>query len=80
MGFCRHKCEQCNEEWICDFPYFSNHDYFEEAVTSGSYCNAYCPNCEAEKREELKELFETSKDPSYLKKNFKNSVIKEKSS
>ena len=66
MYSCDHKCLKCGEEWVCDFPYFSNHDFFEEAVQSGSYCNAWCPSCNSDERKEIKKLFETGDEQNYL--------------
>ena len=58
MVHCKHTCSDCGEKWNCDFPYFSNHESFAEAVTVGAYCNAYCPVCNPEKRLKLDELFD----------------------
>lgn len=77
MPTCEHKCTKCGEQWVCDFPYFSNHDYFEEAVQTGSYCNSYCPNCNVEEREEIKNLFEAGKRR-YLNPDYKLKKSKEK--
>jgi hypothetical protein len=68
MRTCDHKCNSCGEEWECDFPYYSNHHFFEEVVKQGSYCNAWCPKCDPEERQSWKELFEENDSSSYLKK------------
>ncbi|MHA1953922.1 MAG: hypothetical protein ACXAAM_09430 [Candidatus Heimdallarchaeaceae archaeon] len=67
MGECDHICSKCGEEWKCDFPYFSSHQYYEDVLQQGSYCNAYCPSCDPEERADMKNLFETE-DGLYFKK------------
>ena len=67
MEYCEHKCNKCGEEWKCEFPYYSNHDYFEEFVQQGYYCNSYCPKCKPEERKEIDHLFGVSENSQYLK-------------
>ncbi|MHA1405909.1 MAG: hypothetical protein ACTSSG_00825 [Candidatus Heimdallarchaeaceae archaeon] len=68
MVYCKHKCPECETEWECDFPYYSNHEYFEEVVQLGYYCNSYCPNCKPKERKELDELFQISNNHTNLEK------------
>lgn len=67
MGECDHKCSKCGEEWKCNFPYLSNHQFYEDVLQQGSYCNAWCPSCDPDKRDDMKKLFETE-DGLYFKK------------
>ncbi|NPD90066.1 MAG: hypothetical protein HGN29_15235 [Asgard group archaeon] len=67
MSECDHKCSKCGEEWKCDFPYFSNHHFYEDVLQQGSYCNAWCPSSERKERKDLKELFE-SENEQYFEK------------
>ena len=70
MGMCKHNCSICGESWDCEFPYYSNHDFFEDLVQQGYYCNAYCPSCESEKRDELVSIFGSKYSSTYLRKSF----------
>lgn len=63
---CKHECEKCNTTWECDYPYYSNHEYFEDIVQNGSYCNAFCPSCQKEERRELDELFSQTSETGYI--------------
>jgi len=68
---CKHTCDKCDEEWECKFPYYSNHQYLEEIIDNGSYCNAYCPKCSPVKREDLDKLFEDVQETGYMKTGIK---------
>ena len=68
MGFCKHACPKCEEEWVCDFPYTSQHEYFEEVVQLGYYCNSYCPNCMTKEREEIDSLYQINKNHNLTEK------------
>ena len=68
MENCKHKCKSCGETWECDFPYYSSHQYFEEVVEFGQYCNAWCPSCETEKRYAVDKLFEKVAESGYLRR------------
>ena len=64
---CKHKCEKCDETWECSFPYYSNFQYFKQTIENGYYCNAYCPSCQSEKREEVDNLFKNMAEKGYMK-------------
>ena len=64
---CKHECPSCKEEWECDFPLNSEFLYLETTMTLGYYCNAWCPECESEKRDNLDELFDNTSKTGYLK-------------
>jgi len=68
---CKHECEHCGEKWECKFPYYSNHQYLEDFIDHGSYCNAYCPICFPVKRENLDTLFENVQETGYIKSSIK---------
>ncbi|MHA1623114.1 MAG: hypothetical protein ACTSVO_13360 [Candidatus Heimdallarchaeaceae archaeon] len=73
---CKHECDHCGEEWECKFPYYSNHQYLEDIIEHGSYCNAYCPICSPIKRENFDALFENVAETGYMKTG--NDDLKEK--
>ena len=70
---CKHECD-CGEKWECIFPYYSNYQYFEDVIESGSYCNSYCPICSPMKRDRLDSLFKDVQETGYIK-NLKNKNI-----
>ncbi|MHA1259233.1 MAG: hypothetical protein ACTSSG_00720 [Candidatus Heimdallarchaeaceae archaeon] len=63
---CKHTCEKCGEEWECSFPYYSNHQYLEEFIEHGNYCNAYCPICSPKERKKIDLLFENVQETGYI--------------
>ena len=63
---CKHECEECGETWECSYPYYSDFHYFANVVNNGSYCNAYCPSCKKEEREDIDNMFENLPYTGYL--------------
>lgn len=68
MSECKHECEKCGEKWNCDFPTYSEHQHYEEAVEQGYYCNSYCPTCDSVNREETEGIFDKLHVSGYVKK------------
>ena len=66
MKSCKHVCNLCGNEWNCDFPYYSDYNFYEDAVQLGSYCNSWCPKCQEVERKNTTELFNPLLENTYL--------------
>jgi len=64
---CKHECAECAETWECSYPYYSEFQFFKTTVNNGYYCNAFCPTCQTEERDEIDDLFEDMSEKGYLK-------------
>jgi hypothetical protein len=67
MKKCIHECENCDETWVCSYPYYSKFKFFKNTVNNGYYCNSYCPTCQQEDREEIDDLFNSLSETGYIK-------------